>query len=82
LGRYPVSGEGGFRLLTVGVFRHLVRETFVQHPFDGLATAQYPKLFPELGEGEPDSLVMEAYVRVPYQQLNKVVFTGQQDWVT
>jgi len=54
----------------------------VQHPFDGLATAQYPKLFPELGEGDPDSQVMEAYVRVPYQQLHKVVFTGQQEWVT
>ena len=64
LGRYPVSGEGGVRLLTAGVFRHLARETFVQHPFDGLATAQYPELFPELG-GDPDSPVMEAYVRVP-----------------
>jgi len=54
----------------------------VQHRFDGLATAKYPKLFPELGEGDPDSQVKEAYVRVPHQELNKVVFTGQQEWVT
>ena len=54
----------------------------MQHPLDGLANAQYPKLFPELGEGDPDSQEMEAYVRVPYQQLNKVVFTGQQESVT
>jgi hypothetical protein len=80
--RYPVSGEGGFNLLTTGGFHHLARETFVQHTFDGLASAQYPKLFPELGEGEPDSQMMEAYVRMPYQQLNKVVFTGQHQWVT
>jgi hypothetical protein len=43
---------------------------------------QYPELFPKFGENDPDSQVMEAYVRVPYQQLNEVVFTGQQEWVT
>jgi hypothetical protein len=38
--------------------------------------------FPEFGENDPASRVMEANVRVPYQRLDKVVFTGQQEWVT
>jgi hypothetical protein len=61
---YPVGGERASIFYHGGFFR-LARGTFVQRPSDGLASTQYPELFPECGENDPDSQVMEANVRVP-----------------
>jgi hypothetical protein len=68
-------------LLSTGVVGHLAWKTFEQRPFNGLSCTQYPEFFPEFGENYPNTQVMEAYVRVPYQQFDKVVFTVQQEWV-
>ena len=71
---------GGLNLLTTGIVRHLAWEAFVQYPFDGLTCTQYPEFFSKFGK-YPNSQVVEAYVRVPYQQLDEVVFTVKQEQV-
>jgi hypothetical protein len=79
---WDVTRSARLQFVDHGGFFRLAQETFVQRPFDGLSSTQYPELFPKFGEIDPDSQVMEANVRVPYQQLDKVVFTGRQERVT
>jgi hypothetical protein len=43
LGGYPVSGVGAL-IIDHGGFHYLARETFVQQPFNGLESGQYPIL--------------------------------------
>jgi hypothetical protein len=75
LGFYPVGGKRRFNLVTAGVFSHLARKTSVQHLLYGLTCTQYPELFSQFRQNDPNSQVMKSNVRVPNQQVNKVVCT-------
>ena len=53
----------------------------VVNTFMAFMCTQYPKFFSEFGWNNPNSQVMEAYVRLPDEHANKVVFTVKQGWV-
>jgi hypothetical protein len=82
LGRHPVCGKWSLDLVIGVDFSHLARKTYVQHLLYGLTCTQNPKFFSEFRQNDPNSQVMKAYVRLPNQQVNKVVLAVEQYGVT
>ena len=79
---HPVCGKWGFDLVTVMGFSHFARTTSLQHLLYGLTCTQNPKFFSQFGWKDTQSQAMKACVRLPNQQVNKVVLAIEQVGVT